>query len=158
MRALCAMAVVWAVLAVAAPWLATVPAVGGDYLSASAYALGALVCHQRPERSFHLAGAQLPVCARCTGLYLSAALGILFVWARRPSPAAPFGRWRAWLLWAAVPTAATLVFEWWRPSGASGALRALAAVPLGAAAGALLAGTVGFRGKLHRCERTRHGR
>ncbi len=88
-RLLTALAVVWAVLVVAAPWLATVPAVGGDYLSASAYAFGALVCHQRPERSFHLAGAQLPVCARCTGLYLSAALGILFVWARRPSPAAP---------------------------------------------------------------------
>jgi hypothetical protein len=138
----------------AAPWLATAPAVGGPYLSASAYGFGALVCHQRPERSFHLAGAQLPVCARCTGLYLSAAIGILFVWARRPSPAVPFETWRARLLWAALPTAATLVFEWWRPSGASGALRALSAVPLGAAAGALLAETVEFRGKLHRWERT----
>ena len=157
LRALCGLAVVWAVVVVAAPWLATVRAVGGDYLSASAYAMGALVCHQRPERSFHLAGAQLPVCARCTGLYLSAALGILIVWARRPSFAAPFERWRACLLWAALPTAATLVFEWWRPSGVPGAFRALAAAPLGAAAGALLAGSVGFRSKLHRCERTRHG-
>jgi len=154
MRALCALAVVWAVLVMAAPWLATVPAAGGTYLSASAYGFGALVCHQRPERSFRLAGAQLPVCARCTGLYVSAAIGILFVWARRPSPAVPFERWRAYLLWAALPTAATLVYEWWRPSGASGALRALAGAPLGAAAGALLAETARFRGKLHRCERT----
>jgi hypothetical protein len=154
MRALCALAVLWAVLVVAAPWLASVPAAGGTYVSASAYAFGALVCHQRPERSFHLAGAQLPVCARCTGLYLSAAMGILFVWARRPFPAVPFERWRACLLWAAVPTAASLVLEWWRPSGSSGAVRALAGGPLGAAAGALLAETARFRGKLHRCERT----
>jgi hypothetical protein len=157
MCALGLLAVVWAGLVVAAPWLATVPAIGGDYLSASAYAFGALVCHQRPERSFHLAGAQLPVCARCAGLYLSAAIGILFAWARRPSPAAPFERWRTCLLWAALPTAATLLFEWWRPWGVPGAIRALAAAPLGAAAGALLAGTVGFRSKLHRCERTQHG-
>jgi len=157
-RALGALAVGWAILVVAAPYLAMLPGVGGDYLSASAYAFGAAVCHQRPERSFHLAGAQLPVCARCTGLYLSAALGILFAWARRPSSAAPFERWRTCLLWAALPTVATLLFEWWRPSGVPGAFRALAAVPLGAAAGALLAGSVGFRSKLHRCERTRHGR
>jgi hypothetical protein len=154
LRTLGVLAVVWAVLIVAAPWLATVPAAGGISLSASAYGFGALVCHQRPERSFHLAGAQLPVCARCTGLYVSAAIGILFVWARRRSPAVPFERWRACLLWAALPTAATLVFEWWRPSGTSGAIRALAGAPLGAATGALLAETVRFRGKLHRCERT----
>jgi uncharacterized membrane protein len=154
MRALCALAVVWAVLVVAAPWLAAVPAAGGRYFSASAYGFGALVCHQRPERSFSLAGAQLPVCARCAGLYVSAAIGVLFVWARRSSPAAAFERWRARLLWAVLPTGATLVFEWWRPSSASGALRALAAVPLGVVAGALLAETAGFRGKLLRCERT----
>jgi hypothetical protein len=157
-RAFCALAVIWAVLVVAAPWLATVPAVGGDYLSASAYAFGALVCHQRPERSFHVAGAQLPVCARCTGLYLSAAIGVVFACARRrSSPAVPFATWRACLVWAALPTAATLLLEWWRPAAASGALRAAAAVPLGAVAGALLADAIGFRGKLHRCERTRQG-
>ena len=33
------------------------------------YQLGSLICHQRPERSFHLAGVQMPVCARCFGLY-----------------------------------------------------------------------------------------
>lgn len=29
------------------------------------------VCHRLPERSFHLKGRQFPVCARCTGFYLS---------------------------------------------------------------------------------------
>jgi hypothetical protein len=154
-RVLSAMAVVWAVLVVAAPWLATMPAVGGVYLSAAAYGFGGLVCHQQSERSFHLAGAQLPVCARCTGLYLSAALGILFVWARRSASAKPFAGWRATLLWAALPTVATLLYEWWRPAGVPGAIRALAAVPLGAAAGALVAETAEFRSKLAGCERKR---
>src|SRR5687768_10882494 len=27
------------------------------------------LCHQLPERSFHLAGHQLAICSRCTGLY-----------------------------------------------------------------------------------------
>ena len=33
------------------------------------------ICHQRPERSFAIAGIQMPVCARCSGLYVSGALG-----------------------------------------------------------------------------------
>ena len=31
---------------------------------------GFCVCHQRPERSFFMAGHQLPLCARCTGIHL----------------------------------------------------------------------------------------
>ncbi len=157
-RSLTGLAVLWAVLVVASPWLSAVAGVGGAYLSACAYGLGALVCHQRPERSFHVAGAQLPVCARCTGLYVSAVIGIAFAWARsRSSPAVPFARWRACLVWAALPTAVTLILEWWRPAAVSGALRAAAAVPLGAAAGALVADAVGFRSRLHECERTGRG-
>jgi hypothetical protein len=155
-RTLCTTAVVWAILVVAAPWLASAAVGGGVYLSASAYWLGALVCHQRPDRSFHLAGAQLPVCARCTGLYVSAALGILFAWFRRSSSrAVPFGAWRSRLAWAALPTVATLAVGWWRPALTSGLVRAVAAVPLGAAAGALLAESAAFRGRLAGCERTR---
>lgn len=36
-----------------------------------------LVCHQRLERTLVLAGARMPVCSRCAGLYLGAALGAL---------------------------------------------------------------------------------
>ena len=46
-------------------------------LVAGVYAVGSIVCHQRPERSFHLWGAQMPVCARCTGIYMGAALASL---------------------------------------------------------------------------------
>ena len=37
----------------------------------------ALVCHQRPERSFPLFGSSVAVCARCLGIYLGAAAGLL---------------------------------------------------------------------------------
>ncbi len=37
----------------------------------------AKVCHQDPGRSFHVMGATLPVCARCTGIYL----GFFIAWA-----------------------------------------------------------------------------
>jgi uncharacterized membrane protein len=33
-----------------------------------------LVCHQDPEKSFTYAGKQMLVCARCTGIYLGAAM------------------------------------------------------------------------------------
>ena len=61
------------VVAVAVPLLmARVPVIG--------FALQrcfALVCHQRPERSFILSGGSVAVCARCLGIYLGAALGAL---------------------------------------------------------------------------------
>ena len=37
----------------------------------------ALVCHQRPERSFWIFGGPIAVCARCLGIYLGAAIGLL---------------------------------------------------------------------------------
>lgn len=36
-----------------------------------------LGCHQMPERSFFIKGYQFPVCARCTGVIISAILSIL---------------------------------------------------------------------------------
>lgn len=30
-----------------------------------------LICHRMPERSFFVRGHQFPVCARCTGFYIS---------------------------------------------------------------------------------------
>jgi uncharacterized membrane protein len=37
----------------------------------------ALVCHQRPDRSFVMFGGSVAVCARCLGIYLGAAVGLL---------------------------------------------------------------------------------
>lgn len=33
--------------------------------------IGKLICHRIPERSFFYKNHQFPVCARCTGVYLS---------------------------------------------------------------------------------------
>ncbi len=39
-------------------------------------ALGWWICHQDPARSLSLGGATLPLCARCTGIYLFLGLGL----------------------------------------------------------------------------------
>lgn len=41
------------------------------------HAIGYAVCHQIPARSFYLGGQPLPLCARCTGIYLGTLLGIV---------------------------------------------------------------------------------
>jgi len=51
------------------------------------YAALGWVCHQQPERSWHLAGKPLAVCVRCFGLYVGALLAVLLggkFW-RRPA-------------------------------------------------------------------------
>jgi uncharacterized membrane protein len=124
-------AVLWTAVVFTAPHgLAGVPAV-----SAIVYASASLVCHQRPDRSFHAAGNPLPVCARCSGLYLSAALGALAAWfglARMPP------RVKALLVAAAIPTLLTVAGEWAGVASPSNVLRAAAALPLGAASGWIL--------------------
>jgi uncharacterized membrane protein len=43
-------------------------------------AIGYAVCHRIDVRSFHIGVRQLPLCARCTGQYLGAVLGLGFLW------------------------------------------------------------------------------
>lgn len=40
------------------------------------HAVGYAICHQIPSRTFHIDGTPLPLCARCTGIFLGALLGI----------------------------------------------------------------------------------
>lgn len=123
---------------------------GGATVAALVRMAGAQVCHQRPERSLHLHGQPLPVCGRCTGLYVSGAIGLLAVSAfgRRSTPTSPIALpawWPAgldprvrWLALAAFPTAATWSLDVagaWNPGTA---LRAIAALPLGLVAGWLI--------------------
>ena len=46
-------------------------------LSFGTYLVGSFLCHQRPERSFFLWGSQMPVCARCIGIYAGAAIAAM---------------------------------------------------------------------------------
>ena len=113
--------------------------------SAAVFVIGSLVCHQRPERSFHLGTVQLPVCARCLGLYAGgfagAAAWSLMTILKKPSRAS-----LAWLtsshvvrrvlIVTAVPTVVSVglgLAGFW---DGTNALRALLALPLGAAIGA----------------------
>jgi uncharacterized membrane protein len=106
--------------------------------------VGSVVCHQIPERSFYWAAYQLPVCARCTGLYVSGTVGVI-AWIAiktaggwRPTAINPHIALRV-LAMAAVPTAlslATGVLGVWDGSNVT---RALLAIPLGGIAGAIVA-------------------
>lgn len=59
-------------------WLLNTP--GG--LLGKADAVGYAVCHRIDLRSFHLGDRQIPLCARCTGMYLGAVLGLAYQWIR----------------------------------------------------------------------------
>jgi hypothetical protein len=69
----------WAALLVAAPFFASRAHASAmtSALIVVVYGIGSLVCHQLPARSFHLWTAQMPVCARCAGIYAGAVLGAL---------------------------------------------------------------------------------
>jgi len=138
-------AAVWAAALIGAPTLASTASSASPGLIASVaiYGAGGLVCHQRPERSFRTGSLQWPVCARCTGLYLSAGLGSLLVlvsgqW-RPHSTAHWHPRATAWLLSAAAPTLASWCLERLGLIAAGNMLRAVLAAPLGFAVAALLA-------------------
>jgi uncharacterized membrane protein len=73
--ATCAIALTIFGLVIAAPLMRS-----GGYLTLAAaiYKTFSFVCHQLPDRSFHVAGFQFAVCSRCTGLYSGFAIAALF--------------------------------------------------------------------------------
>jgi uncharacterized membrane protein len=88
------------VLIVGAPLLKA----GGLQAAAdTVYGSFALLCHQMDERSFHLLGFKLAVCARCFGLYAGALAGALLYPLARPLVRRDLPA-RGWLVAAAVPT------------------------------------------------------
>jgi uncharacterized membrane protein len=100
----------WAVAAGLAAWLVALivgaPLLKAGGLQAAAetlYGSFALLCHQMDERSFHLLGFKLAVCARCFGLYAGALLGALVYPLARPLVRRDLPA-RGWLIAAAVPT------------------------------------------------------
>jgi hypothetical protein len=113
------------------------------------YSIGSLICHQLPARSYHLWAMQMPVCARCTGIYFGAAVSVIVAAAfrhgarglqpsvhrsperlalRRLAPRHP----RVSLALAVAPTLLTLLYEWTTGDMPSHAIRAAAGVPIGA--------------------------
>ncbi len=109
--------------------------------SSLVYLAGAVVCHQRPERSFDLAGHAWPVCARCSGIYLGAAAAVLlFLALERAGPhhsTVRDGTLRAAAARLAVglamlPAALSLVWEWTTGLTPPDLVRAATGVAIGA--------------------------
>jgi len=88
------------------------------------YAAFGWICHQQPERSWHLAGEPLAVCVRCLGLYLGALGGAVL----------RFGFSRRLL----VATALLLAGDWAAESAGLLGPRPIARFLIGAAAGLAL--------------------
>lgn len=126
-------------------------------LSFGTYLVGSVLCHQHPERSFFLWGSQMPVCARCTGIYAGAAIAALalpFVAWLKPSRSTGVppplaceggerrrgsptrlrreGGARMLLILSIVPAAATLGYEWTTGNTPANWIRAVSGLPIGA--------------------------
>jgi uncharacterized membrane protein len=132
--ALVTVAMTWAGMLVVTPLLASRPHASpfASALILAVYGIGSLVCHQLPARSYHLWTAQMPVCARCAGIYFGAVAGAVAGLFRT----APVGRAlrpgpRAILAIAVIPTLVTLVYEWTTGDMPSHAIRAAAGAPIG---------------------------
>jgi len=141
-RVLVAASLGWAVAVPAATWMATLaqPGIPAYLFALSVYAAGGVVCHQLPDRSFFLWGHQLPVCARCTGIYAGAAAAALVALVARRFARGAFAKeTRLWMLvGAAFPNAATLAYEWTNGAAPSNGIRAAAGFALGAVVALLL--------------------
>ena len=123
--------VVWLALLIVTP-------LAPSSLATLMYTAGAVVCHQIPERSFHLAGFQIPVCARCLGIYAGAAAAAsIHVLA---GVVADSSHWRVLsphaarvvFVLSAVPTLISLRLEWGGVWHGTNIDRAIAGIALGA--------------------------
>ena len=126
-------AVLWSAILLVAPYALTSGNARLVSAAATVYSAAGLICHQRSARSFHLVGVQLPVCARCSGLYMSGAFGAVLAWVALRPPRAPL-RSRNVLLLASVPTALSVILEWIGGIDPTNRGRFLCALPIGGAA------------------------
>lgn len=141
---LLALSLLWASMLIVTPYLVSHSPRDPQMIRSAGvvYVLGSLICHQRPERSFHPSGIQSPVCARCEGIYLAAPFASAFVLAasRRGVRALRSRRiWQRVVVLACLPTVLTLVWEWTTGDITPGILRAVAGGVLGAAIAATVA-------------------
>jgi uncharacterized membrane protein len=159
-RAFVAASIGWALLLPLTPFVASLSAPARFWygLAFAVYGAGSVICHQLPARSFYSWSAQWPVCARCTGIYIGAAVAAIGATVRfrtprslpprRGTPGPAHRRVtdpryaRALLAIVAVPTALTLVYEWTTGEMPSNAIRALAGAPLGAGIALIIVGVL----------------
>ena len=92
-------------------WLALVfaPPFAGPYADVLRWLLHP-VCHQLPERSFHIHGEPLGACARCTGLYIGFTVGVA-IWPWLPRLATMLAGRPRWVAVFMVPLAVDVLIE-----------------------------------------------
>lgn len=115
--------VIWAITAaIALALVATIigaplaQAHGHSEIASPIYQAFSFVCHQIPERSFHLSGQKFGVCSRCTGLYGGFAVAVLVYPLVRSLKHADTPS-RLWLILAALPLGVDFAlgyFEIWQ--------------------------------------------
>jgi uncharacterized membrane protein len=136
----------WALLIVVAPFGAEAVSHHVRVATAVVYATAGQICHQRPERSFHVEGLRMPVCARCAGLYLAAPFGLagmMLMRRRGQADDRTYRWWRVAIVAAALPTVMSVGLEWiGGPGLSSNVSRAVTALPLGATLAAVVGGAV----------------
>jgi uncharacterized membrane protein len=96
------------------------------------YEAGSRICHQRPERSFKWSGVQMPVCGRCLGLYVGAAVGASVAFATSVRQRyRQFKHGRLAIAIAAVPMALSLALEWSAIAPGTNMSRFISGLPFG---------------------------
>lgn len=75
---------------------------GLESLSAPVYKFFSYICHQMPERSFHILEHQFGVCSRCFGVYFGLLVGfVIYPLFRKVDEIEPLPRF--WLFLAMIP-------------------------------------------------------
>lgn len=89
----------WIVLILLAPFFKNI---GLNSAATPIYQFFSLICHQIPERSFHLFGHQFGVCSRCFGVYFGLFFGfVIYPFFRHIDEITPLPR--LWLFAAMIP-------------------------------------------------------
>lgn len=92
-----------------------------DWILTLAHWFGSAVCGQLPEHTYSLGGVPLPLCARCTGMYVGALSGLVFYSCRNPRSASLPRSWHAVFL--------PLSFSLWAADGVNSLLASFAGFP-----------------------------
>jgi uncharacterized membrane protein len=137
-RLLAAVAVLWAGALPLAASLRGVPSGAGALFAFLIYAVGGVICHQRPDRSFHFGATPLPVCARCAGIYAGAAVIALLTLVGYRTRAWSPTKARLWLAAAAAPAVLSLLYEWGTAEIPSNNVRAATGLLIGFAVAAIV--------------------